>query len=80
MKKTVFFLLAAALLMPVTMMADGYTELWKKVEEAAKKDLPRTQIEHLQTISAKAENGVLGIVIPKVEHQAAPQRRSIEVK
>ena len=31
-------------------------------------------------ISAKAENGVLGIVIPKVEHQAAPQRRSIEVK
>lgn len=55
MKKTVFFLLAAALLMPVTMMADGYTELWKKVEEAAKKDLPRTQIEHLQTISAKAE-------------------------
>ena len=42
--------------MPVTMMADGYEQLWKKVEEAAKKDLPRTQIEHLQAISAKAEN------------------------
>lgn len=36
-------------------MADGYEQLWKKVEEAAKKDLPRTQIEHLQAISAKAE-------------------------
>lgn len=55
MKKTVFTLLAALLLIPVTMMADGYTELWKKVEEAAKKDLPRTQIKHLQTISSKAE-------------------------
>ena len=44
------------LLIPVTMMADGYEQLWKKVEEAAKKDLPRTQIEHLQAISAKAEN------------------------
>lgn len=43
------------LLIPVTMMADGYEQLWKKVEEAAKKDLPRTQIEHLQAISAKAE-------------------------
>lgn len=55
MKKTVFTLLAALLLIPVTMMADGYTELWKKVEEAAKKDLPRTQIKHLQAISALAE-------------------------
>ena len=55
MKKNVFFLLAALLLIPVTMMADGYEQLWKKVEEAAKKDLPRTQIEHLQAISAKAE-------------------------
>lgn len=36
-------------------MADGYEQLWKNVEEAAKKDLPRTQIEHLQAISAKAE-------------------------
>lgn len=55
MKKTVVSLLAALLLAPATMQADGYTQLWKKVEEAAKKDLPRTQIEHLQTISAMAE-------------------------
>lgn len=55
MKKTVVSLLAALLLAPATMLADGYTQLWKKVEEAAKKDLPRTQIEHLQTISAMAE-------------------------
>lgn len=55
MKKTVVSLLAAMLLTPATMLADGYTQLWKKVEEAAKKDLPRTQIEHLQTISAMAE-------------------------
>ena len=43
MKKTVVSLLAALLLAPATMLADGYTQLWKKVEEAAKKDLPRTK-------------------------------------
>lgn len=37
------------------MLADGYDKLWKKVEDAAKRDLPRTQIEHLQKITDKAE-------------------------
>lgn len=35
-------------------MADGYDDLWKKVEDAAKRDLPKTQIAHLEKITAKA--------------------------
>ena len=35
-------------------MADGYDSMWKKVDEAAKKDLPRTAIGHLQAIADKA--------------------------
>ena len=37
------------------MLADGYTQLWKKVDDAAKKDLPKTQIECLKAIIDKAE-------------------------
>ena len=35
-------------------MADGYDDMWKRVEEAAKKDLPKTRIELLQDIAGKA--------------------------
>ena len=41
--------------MPINMFADGYTELWKKVDDAVKRDLPKTQIQHLESIAAKAE-------------------------
>ena len=36
------------------MFADGYTELWKKVDDATKRDMPKTQIQHLEAIAAKA--------------------------
>ena len=48
-------LLAIFLVMPVAMHADGYDDLWKKVEDASKRDLPKTQIGHLEKIVAKAE-------------------------
>lgn len=48
-------LLAIFLVMPVAMHADGYDDLWKKVEDASKRDLPKTQIGHLERIVAKAE-------------------------
>ena len=40
--------------MPIKMFADGYTELWKKVDDATKRDMPKTQIQHLEAIAAKA--------------------------
>ncbi|MGN1376606.1 MAG: MG2 domain-containing protein [Prevotella sp.] len=35
-------------------IADNYTKLWKQVDDARQKDLPRTQIDLLQTIANKA--------------------------
>lgn len=48
-------MLTVLLCMPVAMLADNYTQLWKNVEEAEKKDLPKTQIAGLQAIADKAE-------------------------
>ena len=55
MKKTVVSLLLLLIFLPTVMLADGYTELWNKVYEAAKKDLPKTQLEYLDRIIARAE-------------------------
>lgn len=57
MRKTAFLLLAAFMLVPATMFGDSYSKLWKQVDEAANKDLPKTQIQLLQTIADKAEAG-----------------------
>lgn len=51
-----FFLVIIVLihLVPMEMMADSYTTLWKQVAEAQQKDLPQTQIEVLNKIITKA--------------------------
>lgn len=41
--------------LPMTALADSYEKLWKQVETAGQKDLPKTQIALLQKISDKAE-------------------------
>lgn len=52
MKKFIvpFFLL----LLPMAVIADSYTSLWKQVTDAQQKDLPKTQIEILDKIISKA--------------------------
>ena len=55
MRKTAFLLLTAFMLVPAAMFGDSYSKLWKQVDEAANKDLPKTQIQLLQTIADKAE-------------------------
>lgn len=57
MRKTAFLLLTAFMLVPAAMFGDSYSKLWKQVDEAANKDLPKTQIQLLQTIADKAEAG-----------------------
>ncbi len=42
-------------LLPLTLAAQTYKELWNEVEGFAKKDLPKSQIEVLDKIIAKAE-------------------------
>ena len=57
MKKTFVSLLMILSFLPALAAGDGYDKLWKKVDEAVKKDLPKTQISLLEQISAKAEAG-----------------------
>ena len=54
MKKSAILLIAFLLVLPVALWADSYTQLWKKVDNAAKKDLPRTELTLLQQIADKA--------------------------
>lgn len=49
-----FVVLFILLILPMAMMADSYTSLWKQVSDAQKKDLPKTQIEILDKIITKA--------------------------
>ncbi|MCD8203373.1 MAG: MG2 domain-containing protein [Prevotella sp.] len=54
MKKFVIILFAILFAIPVSISADSYKKLWRNVEDAAEKDLPRTQMECLQQIIDKA--------------------------
>lgn len=53
MKKNLILMFLA--LMPFRLFAQSYDALWKQVDEAGKKDLPKTQIATLKKIAAKAE-------------------------
>ena len=54
MKKTLLVVLAAWLLLPMNTFAQTYQALWKQVESARNKDLPRQALTHLQQIETKA--------------------------
>ena len=53
MKKTIIAI-AAAMMMPFALFADGYTLMWKQYERAKDKDLPKTQIQMLDRITSHA--------------------------
>jgi len=55
MKKTLLVVLAACLLLPINTFAQTYQSLWKQVENARDKDLPRQALTHLQKIEDKAK-------------------------
>ena len=55
MKKTLLVVLAAWLLMPLNIFAQTYQVLWKQVEDARGKDLPRQALTHLKKIESKAQ-------------------------
>ena len=54
MKQKLFIIVAILLLMPIGTFGQTYKELWKQVEQAEYKDLPKTAISHLETIETKA--------------------------
>ena len=53
MKK--FLVITIALIMPMFLFGQSYSTLWKAVQEAEEKDLPKTEYEVLQRIVAKAQ-------------------------
>lgn len=55
MKQKLFIIIAAMLLVPMGIFSQTYQELWKQVEQAQRKDLPQTAMEHLQQIESKAQ-------------------------
>ena len=54
MKKFIVFLIVLTI-MPTMMMADGYSKLWKQVEQAAEDELPQDEMKALQEIVKKAK-------------------------
>ena len=54
MKHRIFIVVAAIILVPMGVLGQTYQTLWKQVEEAQNKDLPKTAITHLQKIEQKA--------------------------
>ena len=54
MNKKIGMVLAAWLLIPMAMVAQTYSALWKQVEAAQEKDLPKTALTHLTKIETKA--------------------------
>ena len=55
MKKSITLLFV--MIMPIMMFGQSYASLWKKVEAANEKDLPKTEYDLLQKIVKKAEKG-----------------------
>lgn len=55
MKHRLLLVVFAALMIPAAVSADSYTTLWKREAEAREKDLPKTRIDILDRIIAKAE-------------------------
>ena len=55
MKHRLLLVVFAALMIPSAVSADSYTTLWKREAEAREKDLPKTRIDILDRIIAKAE-------------------------
>ena len=54
MKRRLAILITTTLLMPFSMMGQSYQSMWKQVEDAQEKDLPKTALSHLQKIEKKA--------------------------
>ena len=65
------FTLLIALMMPLWIFGDNYSQLWKRVSEANDKDLPKTAYELLQTIAQKATKEKAYGQLLKAELQAA---------
>ena len=77
MKKSVIIAIIACLMMPMMLFGQTYSSLWKKAEEAEKKDLPKSQYETLQKIVQKATKEKVYGQLLKAELNACQVMQSI---
>ncbi len=54
MKNRLFLIMVSLLLMPMSVLSQAYSSLWKQVEDAQEKDLPQTAMASLKKIKDKA--------------------------
>ena len=87
MSKKIRTILAVWLLIPMTMVAQTYSALWKQVQAAQEKDLPQTAIAQLTKIETKARQerayGQLikaTLTIVKLQGEIAPDSVAPAVK
>ena len=87
MKQKLLIMIAAMLLVPMGIFSQTYQELWKQVEQAQRKDLPKTAMEHLQQIETKAQKaGDYGqllkatLLTSKLQAEVAPDSLQPAVK
>ena len=77
MKKSAIIAIIACLMMPMMLFGQTYSSLWKKAEEAEKKDLPKSQYETLQKIVQKATKEKVYGQLLKAELNACQVMQSI---
>ena len=77
MKKEFMISVIGWFMMPMMLFGQTYSALWKKVETAEKKDLPKSQYELLQKIVNKAAKEKAYGQLLKAELQAAQVMQSI---
>ncbi|MBQ9677796.1 MAG: alpha-2-macroglobulin [Prevotella sp.] len=74
MRQKALTIIAVFLFMPMWIFGQDYNALWKKVHDAAEKDLPQTAITHLTTIEQKAQKEkVYGQLLKAALYRASMQ-------
>ena len=86
MKKSLIVLSIIFLLLPVTITAQSFDALWKQVEQAQEKDLPKTQISLLKKIEKKAQQEkayghllAAGLQASELQTQISPDSLEVEM-
>ena len=87
MRKTTHLIIALILLMPLCAWGDNYSQLWKQVEDARNKDLPKTEVSLLDKIISKATTAAdYGHLLKaqltriSVRYSIAPDSLSIDIE
>ena len=87
MKKLFIILSIIFLLLPITMTAQSFNDLWKQVKQAEQKDLPKTQISLLKKIKQKGQKEkaygqilAASLLASRLQTEIVPDSAEVELK